>query len=131
MTAFTVWDSLQQCISVTLRGCQCLDERKRPLEQRGVVFCAVRSFRADGVKKQRDVCVEMEEVTTVSDHVLVEIGLPMVRCGKRTQPGQRERVTEHHLHVHPLGLFGPSFLFFLQLLDSLRTERLTLSDNDE
>ncbi|KAL1255012.1 hypothetical protein QQF64_013073 [Cirrhinus molitorella] len=30
---------------------------KRPLEQRGVDFCAVRSFRADRVKKQREMFV--------------------------------------------------------------------------
>lgn len=105
---------------------------KKPLEPCGESFCAVRSFRNRG-KKQKDVCGETEgggcaRQIAVSDHVLVEIGLPLIRRGKRTEPGQRERVTEHHLHVHPLRPFGPSSLFFLQLLDSLRTERFKVFD---
>lgn len=53
-----------------------------------------------------------------SHDVLVDVGLAVVRGGEGAEPGYRERVSEHHLHVHPLGLLGPSPLLLLQLLDT-------------
>lgn len=44
----------------------------------------------------------------------------MVGGREGAEPGDGERVAEHHLQVHPLGLLGPAPLLLLQLLDTLR-----------
>lgn len=54
----------------------------------------------------------------LSHDVLVHVCLAVVGRRKGAQPGYRERMAKHHLHVHPLGLFGPPSLLLLQLLDT-------------
>lgn len=56
----------------------------------------------------------------LSHNVLVHVRLAVVGCCKGAQPGHRERVSKHHLHVHPFWLFGPFSLLLLQLFDALQ-----------
>lgn len=58
-----------------------------------------------------------------SDHILVWVGFPMARLGKRAKPCYREGVSENRLQVHPLSFFSPSSLFLFQLLYALKNER--------
>lgn len=55
--------------------------------------------------------------------VLVHIRLAVVGWSKGAEPGYREGVAKHHLHVHPFGPFGPASLLLLQLLDALKRWR--------
>lgn len=55
----------------------------------------------------------------LSHDVLVDVGLAVVRRYEGIQPAEGERVAEHHLQIHPLGLLGPSSLLLLELLDAL------------
>lgn len=55
-----------------------------------------------------------------SHDVLVQVRLAVFGCCEGTEPGYRERVAEHHRHVHPLGPLGPPSLLLLELFDALR-----------
>ncbi len=61
----------------------------------------------------------------LSHDVLVHVCLPVIRRCERAQPGYREWVAEHHLHIHPFWLFGPSSLLLLQLFDTLQRQDVT------
>lgn len=55
----------------------------------------------------------------LSYDVLVDVSLAVVRRHEGIQPADGERVAEHHLHIHPLRLLGPSSLLLLELLNAL------------
>lgn len=61
----------------------------------------------------------------LSHYVLVHICLAVVGRCKRVQPGYRERMAKHHLHIHPLWLLGPSSLLLLELFDTLQAQDVT------
>lgn len=76
----------------------------------------------------------------LSDDVLVNVCLAVVGGGEGAEPCHGERVSEHHLQVHPLGLLGPAPLLLLQLLDArlvgadgvdLRSEHDRREDEEE
>lgn len=63
------------------------------------------------------------ELRPLSHDVLVQVRLAVVGRSEGAEPGYREGVSEHHLHVHPLGPLGPASLLLLQLFDALRRRR--------
>lgn len=60
-----------------------------------------------------------QSVLLLSHNILVNVSLAMVRCYEGVQPADGEGVSEHHLHIHPFWLLGPSSLLLLKLLDAL------------
>lgn len=71
-----------------------------------------------GGRTRKSTAALLSSGVQLSHNVLVQVCLAVVGGCEGAQPGYRERVAKHHLHVHPFGLFGPSSLLLLQLLDT-------------
>lgn len=78
-----------------------------------------------GGRTGKSTAAELSSGVQLSHNVLIQVCLAVVGICEGAHPGYRERVTKHHLHVHPFGPFGPSSLLLLKLLDTLQVKDVT------